>query len=59
MPRTWTATEVNKQDRELMSEGYGTIVVKNPGAMHGLGVGILNRLQLYFEGLARLLRAAA
>ena len=33
-----------------MEQGYGTIVVKNPGAKHSLGVGILNRLQLYFEG---------
>ncbi|HMB78317.1 MAG TPA: GXGXG motif-containing protein [Kiloniellaceae bacterium] len=45
-----TPTQVNSKIRELMSEGYGTIVVQNPGAMHGLGVGILNRLQLYFEG---------
>ncbi|HEY5701515.1 MAG TPA: GXGXG motif-containing protein, partial [Gammaproteobacteria bacterium] len=41
---------VNLKIRTLMSEGYGTIVVKNPGAKHSLGVGILNRLQLYFEG---------
>ena len=41
---------VNLGIRERMREGYGTIVVKNPGAMHSLGVGILNRLQLYFEG---------
>jgi glutamate synthase domain-containing protein 3 len=33
-----------------MSQGYGTIVVQNPGAKHSLGVGILNRLQLIFEG---------
>ncbi|MDH3474621.1 MAG: GXGXG motif-containing protein [Rhodospirillales bacterium] len=44
------ATAVNLRIRELMSEGHGTIVIKNPGAKHGLGVGILNRLQLYFEG---------
>jgi glutamate synthase domain-containing protein 3 len=44
------ATAVNLELRRLMSEGYGTIVVKNPGAKHSLGVGILNRLQLYFEG---------
>ena len=44
------ATAINKQIRELMSQGHGTIVIKNPGAKHGLGVGILNRLQLYFEG---------
>jgi len=44
------AVAVNLELRRLMSEGYGTIVVKNPGAKHSLGVGILNRLQLYFEG---------
>jgi len=42
--------EVNRRLRGLMEQGYGTIVVKNPGAKHSLGVGILNRLQLYFEG---------
>jgi len=41
---------VNLKIRELMSQGHGTVVVKNPGAKHSLGVGILNRLQLYFEG---------
>ena len=41
---------INLKIRELMGEGYGTIVVHNPGAKHALGVGILNRLQLYFEG---------
>jgi len=41
---------INLKIRELMNQGYGTIVVKNPGAKHSLGVGILNRLQLYFEG---------
>jgi glutamate synthase domain-containing protein 3 len=45
-----TAEQVNLRIRELMAEGYGTIVVRNPGAKHSLGVGILNRLQLYFEG---------
>jgi glutamate synthase domain-containing protein 3 len=44
------APAVNLRIRELMSGGHGTIVIKNPGAKHGLGVGILNRLQLYFEG---------
>ena len=43
-------TAINLKIRELMAEGYGTIVVKNPLAKHSLGVGILNRLQLYFEG---------
>ena len=44
------AQAVNVRIRELMQEGYGTVVVKNPSAQHSLGVGILNRLQLYFEG---------
>ena len=44
------ARTVNKKIRELAREGYGTIVVKNPGAKHSLGVGILHRLQLDFEG---------
>lgn len=43
-------TAINKRIRELMHEGYGHIVVKNPGAKHSLGVGILNRLKLDFEG---------
>src|ERR1700730_8196591 len=41
---------INRKIRELMQHGYGTIVIQNPGAKHSLGVGILNRLQLYFEG---------
>ena len=41
---------INLKIRELMEQGHGTIVVHNPGAKHSLGVGILNRLQLYFEG---------
>ncbi len=41
---------INLKIREVMSQGYGTVVVKNPGAKHSIGVGILNRLQLYFEG---------
>jgi methylamine---glutamate N-methyltransferase subunit B len=43
-------TEVNQQLRKLMEQGYGTITVRNPGAKHSLGVGILNRLKLNFEG---------
>jgi methylamine---glutamate N-methyltransferase subunit B len=41
---------INRKIRELMQQGYGTIVIRNPGAKHSLGVGIPNRLQLYFEG---------
>lgn len=43
-------TQLNMRIRELMAAGNGTIVVKNPGARHSLGVGILNRLNLIFEG---------
>ena len=41
---------INRKIRELMREGYGDIRVHNPQARHALGVGILNRLQLTFEG---------
>ena len=33
-----------------MQDGYGTIVMKNPGAKHSIAVGILNRLNLIIEG---------
>jgi methylamine---glutamate N-methyltransferase subunit B len=45
-----TTSEVNLKLRELMSEGYGSIVMKNPGAKHSLAVGILNRLNLTIDG---------
>ncbi len=45
-----TTTEVNAKMRSLMDEGYGTIVVKNPRGKHSLGVGILSRLNLIYEG---------
>ncbi len=45
-----TPTETNIKIRELMAEGYGSIVVRNPGSLHSLGVGILNKLNLTFEG---------
>ena len=41
---------INKKIRELMQKGHGHIIVKNPSAKHSLGVGILNRLKLDFEG---------
>ena len=44
------AREVNLAIRELMADGHGTIVLKNPGAKHSLAVGILNRLNLIIEG---------
>ena len=43
-------TEINLKLRKLMSQGYGTIVLKNPGARHGIAVGILNRLNLKIRG---------
>ena len=45
-----TTTEVNKGIRDLMAEGYGTIVLKNPRGMHSIGVGILSKLNLIIEG---------
>ena len=45
-----TVTEVNSSIRDLMREGYGTIVLKNPRGMHSLGVGILSKLNLIIEG---------
>ncbi len=41
---------INARLRELMAQGHGTITVRNPGAKHSLGVGILNRLNLHFDG---------
>ena len=45
-----SATEVNTNMRDLMTEGHGTIVLKNPRGMHSLAVGILNKLNLIIEG---------
>ena len=45
-----TITEINNKIRELMDNGHGTIVIKNPRGKHSLGVGILNRLNLIIEG---------
>ncbi len=45
-----SAHEVNKRINALMADGVGSITVRNPGAKHSLGVGILNRLNLTFEG---------
>ena len=45
-----SASEANLRLRELMSKGFGSIVMKNPGAKHGLAVGILTRLDLTIEG---------
>ena len=45
-----TSTEVNNRIRYLMEEGFVDNRVCNPGAKHSLGVGILSRLNLQFEG---------
>ena len=45
-----STTEVNKQVRKLMDEGYGTIVLKNPRGKHSLAVGILSKLNVIVEG---------
>jgi glutamate synthase domain-containing protein 3 len=45
-----STTEINLKLRELMSQGYGTIVMRNPGAKHAIAVGILNKLNLQIEG---------
>jgi len=45
-----SAQQLNDKLHSLMKEGYGTVVVKNPQGKHSLGVGILNKLNLIFEG---------
>lgn len=45
-----STTEVNNKIRELMDEGYGTIVLKNPRGKHSLAVGILSKLNIIVEG---------
>jgi glutamate synthase domain-containing protein 3 len=45
-----SARDVNSRMRELMLAGYGTIVIRNPGAKHSIAVGILNRLNLIVDG---------
>ena len=42
--------EINLRIRELMQDGYGSIVIRNPGAKHSLAVGLLNRLNLIIDG---------
>jgi glutamate synthase domain-containing protein 3 len=45
-----TPNEINKSLKGLMNEGYGSIVIRNPGAKHSIAVGILNRLNLIIDG---------
>ena len=44
------STAINLKIRELLEQGYGTITIKNPRAKHGVGVGVLNRANITFEG---------
>ena len=48
--KNFTAAQLNDKLHSLMKEGYGSVVVKNPQGKHSLGVGILNKLNLIFEG---------
>jgi len=41
---------INAELRKLMQQSYGHIVLRNPGAKHGIAVGILNRLKLEIDG---------
>ena len=43
-----TPREINREIRALMEKGIGDITVDNPMSRHGVGVGILNRLNLTF-----------
>jgi len=42
--------DINRKINELMAKGYGTIVIKNPGSKHSIGVGVLNKLNLIIKG---------
>ncbi|MDP7553540.1 MAG: GXGXG motif-containing protein [Candidatus Thioglobus sp.] len=44
-----TPREINGEIRTLMEKGIGDITVDNPMSRHGVGVGILNRLNLTFS----------
>ena len=44
-----TPREINGEIRALMEKGIGNITVDNPMSKHGVGVGILNRLNLTFS----------
>ncbi|WP_374654882.1 GXGXG motif-containing protein [Dongia sp.] len=45
-----STSDINLKLRDLMRQGYGTIVMRNPGAKHAIAVGILNKLNLQIEG---------
>ena len=58
-PRTCRPKAVNLRIRELMQDGYGTIVIKNPGAKHSIARRHSQSAQSHHRRLARLFRAAA
>ncbi len=43
-------TDINLKIRELLQSGHGDITIKNPRAKHGVGVGILNRAKITYDG---------
>jgi methylamine---glutamate N-methyltransferase subunit B len=45
-----SGSAINLKLRELMRQGFGSIVMRNPGAKHALAVGLLNRLNLTIDG---------
>jgi len=46
-----TTRQINLELRRLIyGEGIGEVTVRNPGAKHSLGVGILQRCRITFEG---------
>jgi glutamate synthase domain-containing protein 3 len=49
--RALTTRQINLELRRLLyEEGVTDVVVRNPGARHSLGVGILSRCRITFEG---------
>jgi methylamine---glutamate N-methyltransferase subunit B len=42
--------QINARLRELLKQGIGTVVLRNPGAKHSIAVAILHRLNLHIEG---------
>ena len=44
------ATEINREIRDLIKSGHGTVVLENPGAKHSIIVGILHRMNFIVNG---------
>ena len=43
-------TDINLKIRALLESGHGDITIRNPRAKHGVGVGILNPVNITYEG---------